>query len=69
MKKLKSLRVLAIGSANITDDSLKHLKAFSNLEELHFINANVTDAGVRDLQKSLPKLKVLSIVRPVEKRQ
>ena len=57
-----------IGSADITNAGLQHLKGLTNLEELiYFSDTKVTDAGVKGLQKSLPKLKILPVSRPVEK--
>jgi internalin A len=42
----------------VTDAGLKDLKELKNLTTLYLINTKVTDAGVAELQKTLPKCKI-----------
>ena len=51
------VEVLLINT-QITDAGLVHLKALTELQELNLRDAKVTDAGVADLQKSLPNCKI-----------
>jgi hypothetical protein len=43
------------GNDQITDAGLVHLKGLTNLECLDVKWTKVTEAGVKDLQKALPK--------------
>jgi hypothetical protein len=43
----------------VTDAGLAHLKALTNLTQLSLDGTQVTDAGVADLRKALPKCKVI----------
>ena len=49
------LKVLAGGSLTA---SLKELAGLKNLTELALENTKVTNAGVKELQKALPKCKI-----------
>jgi hypothetical protein len=42
----------------VTDAGLEHLKYLKNLSELHLLWTDVTDAGVAELQRALPELKI-----------
>jgi hypothetical protein len=42
----------------VTAAGLKELARLTNLTTLHFFETQVTDAGVADLQRLLPKLKI-----------
>jgi hypothetical protein len=43
----------------ISDEGLEHLKGFPNLEELELHGTQVTDAGIADLRKALPNVRIL----------
>jgi WD40 repeat protein/Leucine-rich repeat (LRR) protein len=60
LKWLPNLRTLTfgLGSKNVTDDSLKHLRKLTNLEQLSLFNTRVTGTGFEHL-KGLPKLREL----------
>ena len=59
VKGLTSLRQLALGNnPKMTDEGLAQLKGLTNLRELDLRQTEVTDAGVEDLQKALPKVKI-----------
>ena len=55
---MPQLRSLALENAAITDARLGHLKALTYLEELDLKGTKVTDAGVQDFQRAMPKVKV-----------
>jgi hypothetical protein len=42
----------------VTDAGLVHLKRLTNLSELNLTSTHVTDAGAKELQQALPKLKI-----------
>ena len=42
----------------MTDAGLEHLKGLTKLQSLDLRNTQVTDAGVKGLQKALPKCKI-----------
>ena len=42
----------------MTDAGLAHLKLLGTLHVLLLSNTHVTDAGVKDLEKALPKLRI-----------
>ncbi|MCH8922648.1 MAG: leucine-rich repeat domain-containing protein, partial [Planctomycetes bacterium] len=45
----------------ITDAGLEHLKGLKNLQSLDIQYTDVTDAGVKKLQRALPKCKIVQI--------
>ena len=56
------LRLEVLGLENtigVGDAGLVHLKGLANLRELNLDGTKVTDAGVKGLQKALPKLKII----------
>ncbi len=55
---LKGLRSLALYGTKVTDKGLKDLAAVKQLEVL-FVRNEVTDEGLRQLQKALPRLFVV----------
>jgi hypothetical protein len=59
LKAFPQLKSLSLANTKVTDAGLKHLEGLSQLKELtiHF-TPKVTEAGVRDLQKALPDLKI-----------
>ena len=60
LKWLPDLRTLTfgLGSDNVTDDGLKHLRALTNLEQLSLFETRVTGTGFEHL-KGLTKLREL----------
>ena len=48
------MRVLFLGSTEVTDAGIEHLKGLTQLQFLHLENAQVTDVGVAKLKKVLP---------------
>jgi hypothetical protein len=60
LKRLTNLQGLHLTCSGITDNGLKHLMELSRLQQLSlYLNNNITDAGIKDLQKALPKLKIV----------
>ena len=49
---------IKLNSPQMTDDGLEHLKGLTNLKLLFLEETKVTDAGVAELQKSLPDCKI-----------
>ena len=60
MTKLQELRMLDLGSTQITDAGLKEVAKLQKLEGLNLQNTQITDAGVAELKKALPKCGILS---------
>jgi hypothetical protein len=58
LKDLKQLTWLALYSIKVTDAGLKDLKTLNGLETL-WLPSGLTDAAVNDLQKALPKCKLM----------
>jgi hypothetical protein len=56
---LTNLHFLDLNNTHVTDAGIKHLTGLTNLTLLLIKGPNVTDAAIQDLQKALPKLKVL----------
>jgi internalin A len=50
--------ITSLSLGEITDDGLKCLQGFTSLKNLNLHGAKVTDEGVMELQKALPKLKI-----------
>ena len=48
------------GVAQVTDVGVKELAALQNLNVLTLSGTKVTDAGVKELQKALPKCEIAS---------
>jgi hypothetical protein len=68
LQGVKTLQTLNLGthgywplgkSSPITDQGLAALKSLPHLQTLYLIGTRVTDAGIKDLQQTLPKLKVV----------
>jgi internalin A len=56
---LKGLTVLQLGDTKVTDAGLKELATLKDLKLVDLIlTASVTDTGVAELQKALPKCKI-----------
>jgi hypothetical protein len=52
------LRTLNLSDTPISDAGLEHLKGLTQLQGLMLAHTKVTDAGVRELQKALPKCSI-----------
>ena len=60
LKQIPKLRALGlVDLKGITDKGLIHVKAMKKLETLNLVGTKVTDKGVADLQKALPKLFII----------
>ena len=59
LKGLTRLKTLILSGSDLSDAGLATLKDLANLETLNVEGTNVTDAGVADFQKALPKVTVL----------
>lgn len=59
LKGFTRLQRLDLAGTEVTDRGLEHLKALSQLQTLDLSGCEVTDAGVNDLQKALPKVKIV----------
>jgi hypothetical protein len=57
--KNESLQYLNLDETSITDAGLKHLSNLKKLEKLILVHTKVTAAGVSELQKALPKCKIV----------
>jgi hypothetical protein len=56
LEEFPHLRLLRIMMANrVTDDGLKYVKGLTELQDLVFIDTEVSNAAVEDLRKALPK--------------
>src|SRR5262249_6996523 len=72
LQGLRELETLSLGQersrgpeeSGLTDAGLAHLKKVPSLRVLTLFSAKYTDAGVKDLQKALPKLKIVKITKP-----
>jgi Leucine-rich repeat (LRR) protein len=58
--QLKGLERLSMASSAINDIGLEPLKGLKGLQELNLSGTKVTDGGIADLQKALPKCRILS---------
>jgi Leucine-rich repeat (LRR) protein len=58
LKNLRKVKTLDLSGTQISDDGLVHLVELAHLEKLH-VGPNISDAVIRDLQRVLPKLKVV----------
>lgn len=53
------LQQLSLADDKITDKGLPHLTGLANLQILHLEKTKVTDTGIYDLKRFLPKLNVV----------
>src|SRR5207248_3335937 len=60
LKGLTTLQTLELDDTQVTDGGLKALHALTNLRELNLTGTRVTAAGVAELQKALPKCRILT---------
>ena len=58
LRRLTELRRLKLRRTSVSDAGLVRLKGLVNLEDLDIGGTLVTDAGVQELRKVLPKLNV-----------
>jgi uncharacterized protein (TIGR03067 family) len=58
LKAFPRLRVLSLERTTVGDEELKHLHGLTGLERLYLYRTKVTDAGVKELSKALPRLAV-----------
>ena len=59
LERMKKVQSFIINSSDITDKGLNYLKSMSSLKYLSLgEHTKVTDAGVAELQKALPKCKI-----------
>ena len=56
---MSELHDLTLGGSQITDAGLMHLKGLRNLKHLTLVHTSVTAAGVQELKKALPDVKVI----------
>ena len=56
---LEKVTSLALGHTQITDAGLKDVAKMQKLEKLDLTATQITDAGAAELQKALPKCKIL----------
>jgi Leucine Rich Repeat (LRR) protein len=59
LKEFTKLRRLDLAGTEVTDKGLKHLRGLSQLQTLDLSGTKVTNAGIDDLQKALPKVKIV----------
>jgi Leucine-rich repeat (LRR) protein len=59
LKGLSALQTLYLNDTKVTDAGLAHLKGLTRLTILNLAGTRVTDAGVQDLQRALPKAKII----------
>ncbi len=59
LKGLTNLQSLTLGGSQITDRGLMQLKSLRNLRHLLLSGTSVTTAGVEELQKALPKTRII----------
>ena len=58
-KEMPKLQRLSLGGCiQITDAGLVHLQDLTELTQLDLSNTKVTDAGIAELQQSLPNCKI-----------
>ena len=55
---LPNLRVLNLRRLPIDDDDLQYLQALTDLEELDLRGTQVTEEGVKKLQRALPNCEI-----------
>ena len=59
LEGLTNLWELDLSATEITDAGLVHLKALNNLRVVDLRGTHVTDAGAKELQRALPRLKII----------
>ncbi len=67
LARIKNLRKLDLSNTLVTDVGLKYLAGLKNFQLLVLARIdNVTDAGVAELPKALPKLKIEKKTKKIE---
>ncbi len=56
--RLTELRDLDLHLLNVSDADLAHLKGLTKLSQLYLSATGATEAGVREIQRALPRLKI-----------
>lgn len=59
LAELKQLERLLLAGSDVSDAELKSLRGLTRLQELNLTGTQVTAAGIADLQKALPKCKIV----------
>lgn len=59
LKGFTRLKTLDLAGTEVTNKGLEHLKGLSQLQTLDLTGTKVTNAGIDDLQKALPKVKIV----------
>jgi Leucine Rich repeat len=59
LEGLSNLKTLGLSSTSITDVAVGHLKALTELELLDLSNTKLTEEGIKDLQRALPKVRIV----------
>jgi hypothetical protein len=60
LKGLTNLTRLVLAETQVTDAGLDNLKGLNKLQDLVVAKTKVTDAGVKDFEKALPKVRVIT---------
>jgi hypothetical protein len=55
---LKNLKELDLGATAVSDTGLVHLGGLTSLTNLSLRGTNVSNKGIEELQKALPKCKI-----------
>ncbi len=59
LRAFPNLQKLDLSGTTITDSGIQHLKSLTALQEVNLRGTKVSAAAVKDLQKTLPKAKIL----------
>jgi Leucine-rich repeat (LRR) protein len=59
LKGFTRLQTLDLAGTEVTNKGLEHLKGLSRLQTLDLSGTKVTNEGIDDLQKALPKVKIV----------
>ena len=49
---------VGLHNTKVTDVGLEHLEGLTNLKRLNLVNTQITDEGVKKLQKALPNCQI-----------
>ena len=63
LKSFQDLEYLNLYGTKITDEGLKHLRGLKKLKKLYVWQTGVTDAGIENLNQSLPNLEIVGEVK------
>ena len=59
LKEMKDLEYLNLYATSVTDKGLKHLAGLTKLKNVYVWQSKVTEAGMKELEKQIPGLKVV----------